>query len=370
MTIVLENISLTATGVPYIYESNLTLEKKSLNVLLGPTLSGKTSLMRILAGLERPTKGKIFVDGVDVTGVGVRKRNIAMVYQEFINYSSHTVYDNIASPLRLQKLKKSEIDDKVNETAKILHIDSMLDRYPSELSGGQQQRCAMARAFVKDAGLLMLDEPLVNLDYKLREELRDEMQEIFKKRDTIVVYATTDPLEALRLGGNTIVLREGRVAQHGPTLDVFYYPKNVAAGITFSDPPMNIIEVSIKEKDGKKMGFLPDGTKFEVTGHLGELGSGKYQFGVRCMNIGLKPFNGHNIKISGEVDLAEISGSETFIHVKHENVNVVSQSEGAHPRRIGDHIDIFLNHDFIYAFDMEGDLLLAPDRNGSTSPQS
>ena len=120
------------------------MEKKSLNVLLGPTLSGKTSLMRILAGLERPTKGKIFVDSVDVTGVGVRKRNIAMVYQEFINYSSLTVYDNIASPLRLQKLKKSEIDDKVKETAKILHIDSMLDRYPNELSGGQQQLVGVA----------------------------------------------------------------------------------------------------------------------------------------------------------------------------------------------------------------------------------
>jgi len=368
MTIVLDNISLTANNVPYIYKSHLKLEQQSLNVLLGPTLSGKTSLMRILAGLERPTTGKILVDGVDVTGVGVRKRNIAMVYQEFINYSSHTVYNNIASPLRLQKLKKSEIEDKVQETAKMLHIDDMLDRYPNELSGGQQQRCAMARAFVKDAGLLLLDEPLVNLDYKLREELRDEMQEIFKKRDTIVVYATTDPLEALMLGGNTVVLREGRVAQHGPTLDVFYYPKNVDAGITFSDPPMNILKVSLKKENGAKKGYFPDGTTFNITGHLAKLDPGDYQLGVRCMNIGLKPFNENDIKISGEVDLAEISGSETFIHVKHENVRVVSQSEGAHPRRIGDRIDIFFNHDLIYAFDMGGILVLAPDRNGSNSP--
>lgn len=370
MTIVLDNISLTVDGESYISDSNITLKKKSLNVLLGPTLSGKTSLMRILAGLDRPTSGKLFVDGIDVTGVGVRKRNIAMVYQEFINYSSHTVYNNIASPLRLQKLSKSEIDAKVQKTAKMLHIDRMLDRYPSELSGGQQQRCAMARAFVKDTGLLLLDEPLVNLDYKLREELRDEMQEIFKTRDTIVVYATTDPLEALMLGGNTIVMREGRITQHGDTLDVFYYPKNIEAGLTFSDPPMNILKVSIKESDGKKIGYLPDNTKFEVKDHLGKLDAGDYQLGIRSMNIGIKPFSGHNIKMSGEVDLAEISGSETFVHVKHENVSLVSQNEGAHPHHIGDRIDIYLNHDFVYAFDMEGNLVLAPDRNGSTSPQS
>ncbi len=370
MNIVLENVSLTVNGKPHIYETNLTLEDKNLNVLLGQTLSGKTSIMRLLGGLESPSTGKVLVDGKDMTGISVRKRNIAMVYQAFINYSSHTVYNNIASPLRLQKLNKSEIDDKVQQIAKMLHIDGMLDRYPGELSGGQQQRCAMARAFVKDAGLLMLDEPLVNLDYKLREELRDEMQEIFKKRNTIVVYATTDPLEALMLGGNTTVLREGRVAQHGATLDVYYYPKNIDAGLTFSDPPMNILNVSIKKKNGEKNGYLPDSTKFDITGHLAKLDPGDYQLGVRSMNIGLKPCNHDDIKLSGEVDLAEISGSETFIHVKHENINIVSQSVGAHPRRIGQQIDIFLDRDFIYAFDMEGNLVLAPDRNGSTSPQS
>jgi len=370
MTIVLDNISLTVDGETYIAESNLTLEKKSLNVLLGPTLSGKTSLMRILAGLDRPTTGKIFVDGVDVTGVGVRKRNIAMVYQEFINYSSHTVYNNIASPLRLQKLNKSEIESKVQKTAKMLHIERMLDRYPSELSGGQQQRCAMARAFVKNTGLLLLDEPLVNLDYKLREELRDEMQDIFKKRDTIVVYATTDPLEALMLGGNTIVMREGKIAQHGATLDVFYYPKNVDAGLTFSDPPMNILKVAIKKENGKKAGYLHDKTKFDISGHLDQLDPGEYQLGVRAMNIGLKPFDGHDIKLRTEVNLAEISGSETFIHVKNEDFNLVSQNEGAHPHRLGDLIDVYLNKDFIYAFDMAGNLVLAPDRNSLISPQS
>ncbi len=363
MTIVLDKVSLTSNGRPYIYETNLTLEKSTLNVLLGPTLSGKTSILRLLAGLDRPTGGKILVDGKDVTGVSVRKRNVAMVYQEFINYTSFNVFNNIASPLRLQKYKKSEIEKKVRETAKMLHIDRMLDRFPNELSGGQQQRLAMARAFVKDAGLLLLDEPLVNLDYKLREELRDEMQEIFKKRDTIVVYATTDPLEALMLGGNTIVLREGRVAQHGDTLNVFYYPENIDAGLTFSDPPMNIIKVSIQSKNGGLAGYFPDGTRFDIHGHLADLSPGSYQLGIRSMNVGPNPFNSHDIKFSGEVDLAEISGSETFIHVKHEDISLVSQTTGAHVYPIGDRIDVYLNHDFLYAFDMEGKLVLAPDRN-------
>ncbi|BBI50535.1 hypothetical protein HORIV_29560 [Vreelandella olivaria] len=140
------------------------------------------------------------MDGKDVTNVSVRKRNVSMVYQQFINYPSLTVYDNIASPLKLAKQPKSEIDKRVGEIAEMLHIEQLLNRYPQELSGGQQQRTAMGRALVKDADLILFDEPLVNLDYKLREELRDELRELFKARNCIAVYATTEPNEALALG--------------------------------------------------------------------------------------------------------------------------------------------------------------------------
>ena len=207
----------------------LDLVPGQLYVLLGPTLAGKTSLMRLMAGLDRPTSGRVLVDGVDVTGLSVRKRSVAMVYQQFINYPTLTVYDNIASPLRLQGIATAEIDRQVRDTARMLHIDHLLDRLPAELSGGQQQRLAIARALVKEAQLLLLDEPLVNLDYKLREELRAELRDLFARQQTTVVYATTEPLEALIMGGEVIVMDEGRVLQSGPTV-AGLPPAGLAAG--------------------------------------------------------------------------------------------------------------------------------------------
>jgi glycerol transport system ATP-binding protein len=182
------------------------------------------------------------VDGKDVTCVSVRERNVAMVYQQFVNYPSFTVYENIASPLRLAKcLSAKEIDAKVRATAEMLQIEHLLDRLPAELSGGQQQRTAMARALVKGASLLLLDEPLVNLDYKLREELRSEMCQIFGRGITTVVYATTEPQEALMLGGNTAVLDAGRLLQNGPALEVYHRPATVGTSQVFSNPPINLI---------------------------------------------------------------------------------------------------------------------------------
>ncbi|MEO1294183.1 MAG: ATP-binding cassette domain-containing protein, partial [Pseudomonadota bacterium] len=160
------------------HPTDLTLEPGTMNVLLGPTLSGKTSLMRIMAGLDVPSTGRVLWQGTDVTGQRVQDRGVAMVYQQFINYPSLSVYENIASPLRLQRVPRDEIDKRVRATAELMRLEGFLDRKPLELSGGQQQRCAMGRALVKGAGLVLLDEPLANLDYKLREELRAEIPKI------------------------------------------------------------------------------------------------------------------------------------------------------------------------------------------------
>ncbi len=200
MGISLHNIDKIVGREIHLKDVSLAFESGSRNVLLGRTLAGKTSLMRIMAGIDRPTRGKVLIDDRDVTGVSVRKRSVAMVYQQFINYPSLTVYKNIASPLKVSGVPKAEIDRRVRETAEMLHLEDLLDRLPAELSGGPQQRIALARALVTEAQLLLLDEPLVNLDYKLREELRIELQEIFKQREAIVVYSTTEPTEALMLG--------------------------------------------------------------------------------------------------------------------------------------------------------------------------
>ncbi len=221
MSVALDSVSREVGGVSWIRDVSLTLERGSLNVLLGPTLSGKTSIMRLLAGLDRPTSGRVLVDGKDVTGVDVRKRSVAMVYQQFINYPTLTVFENIASPLRVQGRPRAEIEARVNEAARLLKLEPYLNRTPLQLSGGQQQRTAMARALVKGADLVLLDEPLANLDYKLREELRTELPRIFEASGAIFVYATTEPSEALLLGGRTICMWEGQALQAGATPEVY-----------------------------------------------------------------------------------------------------------------------------------------------------
>jgi len=218
MSVELKGVSLVVNREYWLADVDLALAAGEINVLIGPTRAGKTTLMRVIAGLDRPTQGQVIDGGQDVTGVSVRRRDLAMVYQQFINYPSQTVFENIASPLRIAgKLSESEIDARVRDISTRLHIEQLLQRMPAELSGGQQQRTAIARALAKGANLLLLDEPLVNLDYKLREELRTELRELFAGSGTTVVYATTEPQEALTLGGHVIVMNEGRVQQHGPT---------------------------------------------------------------------------------------------------------------------------------------------------------
>jgi glycerol transport system ATP-binding protein len=211
VTFVLENISLSVGQETVIDDVSLTLDQGSMSVLLGPTLSGKTTLMRLMAGLDRPTTGRLIEGGVDVTNIAVRRRSVAMVYQQFVNCPSLTVYENIASPLRVAGVGNAEIEARVIEAARLLRLDNLLQRLPTQLSGGQQQRTAIARALVKRAKLVLLDEPLANLDYKLREELREELPRIFAQTGAVLVYATTEPTEALLLGGTTITLHEGRV---------------------------------------------------------------------------------------------------------------------------------------------------------------
>lgn len=340
----------------HLQDIDLELPAGSFNVLLGLTLAGKTSLMRLMAGLDHPNEGRILMNGRDVTGVPVRKRNVAMVYQQFINYPSMTVYDNIASPLRMAGLERKEIDRRVRAEAERLHLSELLDRLPSELSGGQQQRTAMARALVRDAELLLLDEPLVNLDYKLREELRAEMRDIFARRRAVVVYATTDPAEALSLGGHTAVLQEGRLVQYGPTLTVFNRPATEHVAYVFSDPPINM---SLGEIKGAKA--IVAGVEFARPPQLQGLPDGRYRFGVRARHLGLRRSSPREIERRACVTVAEITGSETFIHLDCDGNRWVVQAGGVHDVRIGSTLSIYLDPERLFAFDLAGRLAAAPD---------
>lgn len=360
MTIELRNITKVVEGKSHIYETNLSLEPGSFNVLLGTTLSGKTSLLRLIAGLDKPTTGEILMNGENINKTPLQQRNIGMVYQEFINYPSFTVFDNIASPLRIKKCPATEIEQKVKETAAMMGLDHLLDRYPQELSGGQQQRLAMARALIKSPSLLLLDEPLVNLDYKLRENLRLELIDIIEKQNIIVVYATTDPMETLMLGGNTIVLHEGQMVQSGPVLEVFNNPARVEVALTFNDPPMNLLKAKLSKQSGKLHFTLADGTTFGVNGHLSQLPEGDCQLGFRCFHGSIYQTDPTDIEIKGHVELAELSGSETFIHARHDDVSVVVHETGAHVHAIGDEITFYIQPKHFFAFDSQGHLLVAP----------
>jgi glycerol transport system ATP-binding protein len=342
----------------YLKGIDLELSPGSRNVVLGRTLAGKTTLLRIMAGLDRPTRGKVLVDGQDVTGVTVRRRNVAMVYQQFINYPSLTVYKNIASPLKLSGMDRKTIDRKVREIAEVLSLTDFLDRLPAELSGGQQQRTAIARALVKDAQLLLLDEPLVNLDYKLRETLRDELREIFKQREAIVVYTTTEPAEALMLGGDIIVMDEGRILQTGPTAQVYHNPSTLRTAEVFSDPPINYLGGTIESSSA----ILGQGIKLSLNGHLCNLPQGRYQFGVRANRLFLSPVSDKDVEIKATVELSEINGSETFVHVTHANSRLVVQEDGIHPRKIGSEITLYANPGSFFVYDEEGNLVASPDQ--------
>ena len=365
MPMVLENVTRMVGNECHINDISLQLEPGTFNILLGRTLSGKTTLMRLMAGLDRPSKGRILMDGQDLTGVSVRKRDVAMVYQQFINYPSMTVYKNIASPLRLAKVSATEIDRKVREVAEMLHIEMLLDRLPVELSGGQQQRTAIARALVKDAELLLLDEPLVNLDYKLREELRVEMSEIFKRRKSIVIYATTEPLEALALGGNTAVLHEGGLEQFGSTLKVYQRPQTTRIAQAFSDPAMNFVNGKI-DSDSLYLGDAPPTPR---QGHLKELPPGSYQFGMRANHLRLERESAAEIEFRTTIDLAEISGSETYLYVIHDNTTWIVQQQGIHKHQMGEQAHVYVDPAKLYVFDLDGHLVSAPDRDSSEPEQ-
>ena len=362
MQLSLEQISKSVGASQHLYPMDLRLQPDAVTVLLGATQAGKTSLMRIMAGLDVPTSGRVMVDGVNVVGVPVRERNVAMVYQQFINYPSLKVRDNIASPLKLRG--ESGIDQRVKELAEKLHIEMFLDRLPAELSGGQQQRVALARALAKGAPLMLLDEPLVNLDYKLREELRDELSALFAAGNSTVVYATTEPGEALLLGGYTAVMDAGELLQYGPTAEVFHRPKSLRVARAFSDPPMNLLVATAAlgglQLVGGPLLALSESDKPATLSHKFTVGVRSSALRVQADQRGGEHADVGDVALPGKVELAEISGSNTYLHVSTAVGELVSQLTGVHHFDLGESVTLYFHPTQVYVFDALGMLHIAP----------
>lgn len=358
MSLSLQNISLTVGGQHHLRDIALTLERGTVNVLLGPTRSGKTSLMRVMAGLDPATSGRMTADGHDVTSLPVKKRSVAMVYQQFINYPALTVYENIASPLRVRGATRAEIDQRVRAAAALLKLDNQLDKTPLKLSGGQQQRCAIARAVVRQADLVLLDEPLANLDYKLREELREELPRIFASTGAVFVYATTEPTEALLLGGNTATLLEGAVTQFGPTAEVYRRPADLATARVFSDPPLNALRVT---KQAHTV-LMENGTVLPATGPLAHVPNGTYTIGVRAHHLEVEdvataertpPADGL-IRLGASVAVTEVTGSESFLHMDMGAERLTALVAGVRRLEADAPVEVLIDPRHILLFDADG----------------
>jgi len=352
LSIELNNVSKVVDGMTHIHPTNLALQTAEFNVLLGATLSGKTTLMRLMAGLDQPTTGEVWFAGQNVTHVSVQKRNIAMVYQEFINYPNFTVFENIASPLRVAGKTKDEINRRVGKIAELLNLSQLLDRDVSNLSGGQQQRTALARALVKQATLVLLDEPLANLDYKLREQLREDLPQLFSESGSTVVYATSEPEEALMLGGHIATLQEGRVVEYGKTTEIYRHPRDLDCARIFSYPPINMTTIT---KSNNQMSFHGV-ANWQCPDAFGSRPDGDYIMAIRPHHLSLSstPCNDSHIAVSGTVQLAEISGSASLIHMQIEGNDWISESSGIHPHSIGEKVKVYMNLNGCLYFDQDG----------------
>jgi glycerol transport system ATP-binding protein len=328
----LKNVVRRVGAQTHIHETSLALRSGGFNILLGTTLAGKTTLMQLMAGLVPPSAGQVWFGGRNVTGIPVQKRNVSMVFQQFINYPNLSVYENIASPLRVARTQETEVRSRVGRIAELLQLSPFLQRRPAELSGGQQQRTALARALVKDADLVLLDEPLANLDYKLREGLREELPRLFADRSCTVVYATSEPGEALLLGGYTATLHEGRVTQYGPNGAVYREPVDLTTARVFSDPPINMAQVV---KSGPRI-RLSERVSWVAEGKLRDLPDGDYTLGLRPHHVLPAPGRGGGVQVDSKVLIAEISGSESVVHFDLGGMTWVSLSHGIRAFKVGE----------------------------------
>lgn len=360
MSLELRQVSLRVDAEPHIHPTSLALKAGAFNTLLGETLAGKTTLLRLMAGLVKPSAGEVWFGGRDVTGVPVQQRRVSMVYQQFINYPNLSVFANIASPLKVAGTPATEIKARVGRIAEMLRLSALLERRPSELSGGQQQRTALARALVKEADLVLLDEPLANLDYKLREALRDELPRLFADRGCTVVYATTEPAEALLLGGHAATLHEGRVTQFGACAAVYREPEDLTSARVFSDPPIN---VATARKVGGEV-QLAEGVRWPAPQSVRALPDGPVTVALRPHHVlpqrhaqAKRP--AVSVPVTGRVLICEISGSESVVHFALAGTTWVSQAHGVQQHPVGEEATFAIDAGRCMYFDAAGRRLAA-----------
>ena len=355
------NLKVTDEGVLAVDDFNLEIKDKEFIVLVGPSGCGKSTTLRMVAGLEDISKGELFIDNRLVNDVEPKDRDIAMVFQSYALYPHMTVRQNMEFPLKLRKMPKDEIDRKVNEAAEILDITQYLDRKPKALSGGQRQRVAIGRAIVREPKVLLMDEPLSNLDAKLRNQMRAEIIKLRQRIDTTFIYVTHDQTEAMTLGDRIVIMKDGVVQQVGTPQDVYEHPINIFVAGFIGVPIMNFFEGELI-KDGVKYYVEVQGARIELSAEkeakMAARGvqAQKVTVGVRPEHIELSEVPGK--MISAKIDVSEMMGSQINLHI---NVNgkegiiiVDTMSTAGRTFQMGEEINFTFAPEVIHVFDSEG----------------
>ena len=363
-TVELKNINkIYDNNVQAVFDFNLKIKDREFIVFVGPSGCGKSTTLRMVAGLEEITSGQLLIDDEVMNDVAPKDRNIAMVFQSYALYPHMTVYDNMAFGLKLRKFGRDEIDRRVNHAAEILGLKPYLDRHPKALSGGQKQRVALGRAIVRDAKVFLMDEPLSNLDAKLRVQMRAEIIKITERLGITTIYVTHDQIEAMTMASRIVVMKDGVVQQIGTPKDIYDNPNNVFVGGFIGTPPMNFVEGIVTE-DGyfqtgdHKLGVsrlrIPE-NKFALLDKLNYI--------EKPIIMGIRPEDIHDTpelfekykdsKVTLKVDVAELLGAETNIYAVMSGQNVVAKVDARVDLRMDDSVELAFNMEKCHFFDPE-----------------
>lgn len=348
-----------AGGVVAVKDATLEIKDKEFIVFVGPSGCGKTTSLRMVAGLEDISEGNIYIGDTIVNDVPPKDRDIAMVFQNYALYPHMNVYDNMAFGLKLRKFPKSEVDRRVREYAKILGIENLLDRKPRALSGGQRQRVALGRAIVREPKVFLMDEPLSNLDAKLRVQTRSEISKLHNRLQTTIIYVTHDQIEAMTMGDRMVVMRDGVIQQVGAPLDVYDNPNNIFVAGFIGSPPMNFLDGVVKEEGGKiivDMGAfklkVPEG-KFR---HIRQYINKPVVFGIRPQSINdreMLPGVAEDQVVTAMVDVSELIGSEVYLYMSVGEHSFTASVESHTKARDGEKHQVVFDINKMHLFDKE-----------------
>jgi multiple sugar transport system ATP-binding protein len=352
-------------NVTAVKDFNLHIKDKEFIVFVGPSGCGKSTTLRMIAGLEEISKGDLYIDGKRMNDVAPKDRDIAMVFQNYALYPHMSVYDNMAFGLKLRKFPKDEIDRRVREAARILGLEQYLDRKPKALSGGQRQRVALGRAIVRDAKVFLMDEPLSNLDAKLRVQMRSEIAKLHQRLGTTTIYVTHDQTEAMTMATRLVVMKDGVIQQVGTPKEVYEKPENIFVGGFIGSPAMNFLRGTLKDGTfviGNVTIGIPEG-KMKVLREQGYVGK-EVILGIRPEDFHDEPVfieASQNTKITANVEVAELLGAETMIYSQISGQEFVARIDARTEIKPGHQLDLALDMNKAHFFDVDTEKRIRPN---------